>query len=288
MPDLLADQSVVHCHLGGVTRMGRAGHALDQRSPGPRPGAESPPARDQRRQRDPGRDARCEGRHRNCLMRRAAEIPRRRIARAMHAADRGPASTRSRRSSCTNSAVTARQAPAYTPIVASGAHACAALRRERRRVADGDLRDRRRLRARRLRFGYHANFPVNGRSVLAARSLRARARRADRRDRGSQARAPWIAPTMRQSSARERVRRFEAAGRQRRAGLEPRAIASSTCTARPLARSRRPRRGEYKRQGGCARARAGMVLTVEPAATCGGPGVRAFRRHRHTHEMMLW
>ena len=137
--------------------------------------------------------------HEIATMRRAGEIAAAAHVRAMRlraaAARRHCASTSSKPSCCTNSAATARQAPAYESIVAGGANACVL----HYPAGDAELRDGELClidagcEMRRLRQRRHAHLP--GQRPLqrgAARALRHRAGRAgggDRRDAARRAQA---------------------------------------------------------------------------------------------------
>ena len=140
MPDLLADQPAVHCHLGADTAWdARVVRWLNEVRGKARAGVTAPPsisdvhvALDEMRVvKDAAEIA---------VMRRAAEISSAAHRRAMQAARAGVGEFAIEAELVHEFRRNGAQAPAYTPIVASGAHACVLHYVENNGVLrDGDL-----------------------------------------------------------------------------------------------------------------------------------------------------
>jgi Xaa-Pro aminopeptidase len=140
MPDLLADQPAIHCHLGADAAWdARVVRWLNEVRGRARAGVTAPPSisdvhvvlDEMRVVKDAAEIA---------VMRRAAEISSAAHRRAMHAARAGVGEFAIEAELMHEFRRNGAQAPAYTPIVASGAHACVLHYVENNGVLrDGDL-----------------------------------------------------------------------------------------------------------------------------------------------------
>jgi Xaa-Pro aminopeptidase len=279
MPDLLADQPVLHCHLGGDAAWdGRVMRWINEVRGRARAGVAAPQAisdvhaiLDEMRVVKDGSEI--------ALMRQAAEISAAAHRRAMHAARPGIGEYVIEAELMHEFRRDGAQAPAYTPIVASGAHACVLHYVENDGVLnDGDLLL---IDAGCELDGYASDitrtFPVNGRFsppqrdlyelVLAAQTAAIAEVKPGR---------PWIAPhdaavkvlargfvdlkllegSVEQVLETESYRKFYMHRTGHWLGLDVHDA------------------GEYKKQGEWRELAPGMVLTVEPGCYVRpGPGV---------------
>jgi Xaa-Pro aminopeptidase len=140
MPDLLADQPAIHCHLGADAAWdARVVRWLNEVRGRARAGVTAPPSiSDVRVVLDEMRVVKDAAEI--AVMRRAAEISSAAHRRAMHAARAGVGEFAIEAELMHEFRRNGAQAPAYTPIVASGAHACVLHYVENNGVLrDGDL-----------------------------------------------------------------------------------------------------------------------------------------------------